>query len=47
MAVTDDPGNLDPSMTVLSVTRGIDRVAYDSLVRLNPKGCLLYTSRCV
>lgn len=38
MAVTDDPGNLDPSMTVLSVTRGIDRVAYDSLVRLNPKG---------
>jgi peptide/nickel transport system substrate-binding protein len=38
MAVTDDPGNLDPSMTVLAVARGMTRVAYDSLVRLSPEG---------
>lgn len=38
MAVTDDPGNLDPSMTVLSVTRSVGRMAYDSLVRESPDG---------
>lgn len=38
MAVTDDPGNLDPSMTVLSVTRSVGRMAYDSLVRETPEG---------
>lgn len=38
MAVTDDPGNLDPSMTVLQVTRAVGRMAYDSLVRQNAEG---------
>lgn len=38
IAITDDPGNLDPSMTVLAAARGMTRVAYDSLVRLNPEG---------
>ncbi len=37
-AVTDDPGNLDPSMTVLAVARGMTRLAYDSLVRLDAEG---------
>ncbi|WP_181009871.1 ABC transporter substrate-binding protein [Ornithinimicrobium sufpigmenti] len=38
MAITDDPGNLDPSMTVLQTTRGVGRMAYDSLVRTSPEG---------
>lgn len=38
MAITDDPGNLDPSMTVLQATRGVTRMAYDSLARTNPEG---------
>lgn len=38
MAVTDDPGNLDPSMTVLQVTRAVGRMAYDSLVRQDAEG---------
>lgn len=40
-AVTDDPGNLDPSMTVLSVARGMTRLAYDSLVRLDAEGTIV------
>jgi peptide/nickel transport system substrate-binding protein len=31
-AVSSDPGNLDPLMTVLSLTRGIDAFLYDRLV---------------
>lgn len=31
-AVANDPGNLDPLMTVLSVTRQVSRLAYDTLV---------------
>ncbi|WP_192498755.1 ABC transporter substrate-binding protein [Ornithinimicrobium pratense] len=38
MAIGDDPGNLDPAMTVLQVTRGVGRMAYDSLVRTSPDG---------
>lgn len=38
IAVANDPGNLDPSMTVLAVTRAVTRAAYDSLVRVNPDG---------
>jgi peptide/nickel transport system substrate-binding protein len=38
LAVTDDPGNLDPSMTVLSVTRFASDLAYDTLVNQDPTG---------
>ena len=38
LAVTDDPGNLDPSMTVLSVTRFASSLSYDTLVNQDPSG---------
>ncbi len=38
LAVTDDPGNLDPSMTVLSVTRLASDLAYDTLVHQDADG---------
>lgn len=34
----NDPGNLDPSMTVLSVTRSISHFAYDTLINQAPDG---------
>lgn len=41
LAVTDDPGNLDPSMTVLSVTRTASDLAYDTLVAQDDKGAFV------
>jgi peptide/nickel transport system substrate-binding protein len=38
MALTGDPGNLNPLMTVLQVTRHVDRLAYDSLLRQKTDG---------
>lgn len=37
-AVSNDPGNLNPLMTVLSLTRGIDAFLYDRLVYLKTGG---------
>ena len=41
IAVTDDPGNLDPSMTVLGVTRSASRLAYDTLVYQKDDGTFI------
>jgi len=38
MGVANDPGNLDPSMTVLSVTRLVSDLAYDALVNAQDDG---------
>jgi peptide/nickel transport system substrate-binding protein len=38
MAVSSDPGNLDPLMTVLSLTRAVDQILYDRLVYLKSGG---------
>lgn len=38
LAIATDPGNLDPLMTVLSATRGVDRFLYASLVNLTSDG---------
>jgi peptide/nickel transport system substrate-binding protein len=38
MAVSADPGNLDPHFTSLSVTLQVDAFMYDSLVSLDPTG---------
>ena len=38
MAVSADPGNLDPHFTSLSVTLQVDNFLYDSLVNLDPEG---------
>jgi peptide/nickel transport system substrate-binding protein len=38
VAIPTDPGSLDPLMTVLSVTRGMDRFLYATLVDLAPDG---------
>lgn len=38
MAISSDPGNLDPLMTVLSVTRGIDAFLYSGLINLEADG---------
>jgi len=38
MAIATDPGSLDPDMTVLSVTRGMDRFLYATLINLAPNG---------
>lgn len=38
MAVSADPGNLDPHFTSLSVTLQVDAFMYDSLVNLDPAG---------
>jgi peptide/nickel transport system substrate-binding protein len=39
-AVTQDPGNLDPSLTALSVTRQVDELAYDTLLHTDANGQL-------
>lgn len=41
MAESEDPGNLDPSMTVLSVTRTVAALAYDTLVYQNTDGTFI------
>lgn len=38
LGVGNDPGNLDPSMTVLSVTRTVSRLSYDTLVHQRQDG---------
>jgi peptide/nickel transport system substrate-binding protein len=38
MAISADPGNLDPHFTSLSVTQQVDWFMYDSLVNLDPTG---------
>jgi peptide/nickel transport system substrate-binding protein len=38
MAIATDPGSLDPDMTVLSVTRNMDRFLYGTLIDLAPNG---------
>lgn len=38
IGVANDPGNLDPSMTVLAVTRTVSRLSYDTLVHQNDDG---------
>jgi peptide/nickel transport system substrate-binding protein len=38
MAIASDPGNLDPQMTVLSITRGVDRFLYSRLIGLDSSG---------
>lgn len=38
LAVANDPGNLDPLMTVLSVTRQVSHLAYDTLVNQTKDG---------
>jgi peptide/nickel transport system substrate-binding protein len=38
MAIPTDPGSLDPDMTVLSVTRGVDRFLYGWLINLSADG---------
>ncbi|MGH3261028.1 MAG: ABC transporter substrate-binding protein, partial [Trebonia sp.] len=38
MAISTDPGNLDPQMTVLSVTRGVGRFLYGRLIQLESSG---------
>ena len=38
MGLPNDPGNLDPSMTVLNVTRAVSDLAYDSLVSSQDDG---------
>jgi len=38
IAIPSDPGTLDPAITVLSVTRGLDQFLYDGLINLDPEG---------
>ena len=38
LGLASDPGNLDPHMSVLSVTGQVDRFLYDSLLELTPDG---------
>lgn len=38
MGIAGDPGNLDPSMTVLNLTRGVSALAYDPLVNAQDDG---------
>lgn len=38
IGVSSDPGNLDPSMTVLSVTRSVARLSYDTLIHQKDDG---------
>lgn len=38
IAVANDPGNLDPLMTVLSVTRQVSHLAYDTLIDQTKNG---------
>lgn len=38
MSVATDPGNLDPTLTTLSVTRGVDRFLYSRLVEVQNDG---------
>jgi len=38
IALANDPGNLDPSMTALSVTRLVSHLAYDTLVAYSSDG---------
>ena len=38
MALSADPGNLDPQFTSLSVTQQVDWFLYDALVNLDPSG---------
>ncbi|TCN32289.1 peptide/nickel transport system substrate-binding protein [Kribbella orskensis] len=38
MAISADPGNLDPHFTSLSVTQQVDAFMYDSLISLDPAG---------
>ena len=38
MGLPNDPGNLDPSMTVLNVTRAVSDLAYDTLVNVQDDG---------
>lgn len=38
VSIATDPGNLDPLMTVLSATRGVDRYLYASLINLTSDG---------
>lgn len=38
IAVANDPGNLDPLMSVLSVTQTVSKLAYDELVHQNKHG---------
>lgn len=38
MAIATDPGSLDPDLTVLSVTRNVDRFLYATLIDLAPDG---------
>ena len=40
MGVSNDPGNLDPSMTALSVTRQVSDLAYDSLIYAQNDGTI-------
>ncbi|UYM06900.1 ABC transporter substrate-binding protein [Solicola gregarius] len=41
MAVATDPGNLDPALTVLSVTRQVDRFLYARLVETQDDGTVV------
>ncbi|MGH1565759.1 ABC transporter substrate-binding protein [Mumia sp. DW29H23] len=41
MSVATDPGNLDPMMTVLSVTRQVDRFLYGTLVQQEDDGTIV------
>lgn len=41
LAVASDPGNLNPLMTVLSLTRGVDQFLYDRLVYLKTGGTVV------
>lgn len=38
IAVANDPGNLDPLMTVLSVTRAVSHLGYDTLINQTKNG---------
>lgn len=38
MSIATDPGSLDPLMTVLSATRGVDRYLYASLINMTSDG---------
>ncbi|WP_328992799.1 ABC transporter substrate-binding protein [Kribbella sp. NBC_01245] len=41
MSLTTDPGNLDPMMTVLSVTRAVDRFLYGRLLEVQEDGSVI------
>ncbi|ADB33928.1 extracellular solute-binding protein family 5 [Kribbella flavida DSM 17836] len=41
MAISADPGNLDPHFTSLSVTQQVDWFMYDALVNLDPEGTMV------